>query len=313
MKRIFLYALPALTLLACAGKEPAPQYIKGPDQTYTVPASLPDREGMIVFYRQGGVVENVPSVFANDRIVGSLMPNHFAQTAVCGGTTLVRADSRGKRITTGRTMSLSTLAGQVNYVRVDESADSFTLVQVKPEDAEPALASMRISHVANRNIANCPAPKPVVVAAAMPATPTPGPEAVTREVTLKGDALFTFGRSGRNDMSSAGIAQLDKLINDITSRQQNLKVDRIRVVGHSDRLGKPETNKRLSLARADTVAEYFRSQGVIVPIETVGRGAEDPVTTNCKGKKRSARLVACLQADRRVTIDLIGLVVDAAP
>lgn len=311
MKRIFIYALPALTLLACASKEPAPQYAKGPDTTYAVPASLPDRQGMIVFYRQGGVAENVPSVFANDRIVGSLRPNHFAKTPVCGGTTLVRADSRGKRINTGRTMSLATLAGQVNYVRVDESADSFTLVQVKPEDAEPVLASMQISHVANRNIVNCPAPAPVVAAASPAASPSRS-EPVTREVNLKGDALFTFGRSGRNNMSSAGIAQLDKLINDIKNQKQSLKVDRIRVVGHTDRLGKPEANKRLSLARADTVAEYFRSQGVVVPIETVGRGAEDPVTTNCKGKKRSARLVACLQADRRVTIDLIGLVVDPA-
>lgn len=320
MKKVIACGLAAV-LAGCSGQAPAdrqPLQSPSPPQTYAAPTSFPDRQGMVVFYRQGGLEESMPTVFADNHIVGSLLPNHFAQTPVCSGTTLLRADSRSKRLNTGRTLSLVTRAGQVSYVRVDEGVDGFTLVQVAPDVAEAIVAPMIVSHVANRHTANCPAPAPVaaVVGAASVAVPVVAArpaESVTREVNLKSDALFGFGRSGRNDISSTGITQLNKLITDIRDTRQGLKVERIRVVGHTDRLGKPESNKRLSLARADTVAEYILSHGLIIPIETIGRGSEDPVTRGCKGKKRTAKLVACLQPDRRVTIDLIGLVVDPAP
>lgn len=300
------------SLAACASKPPVPQYLKGPDQPYNTPTTFPERQGMVVFYRQGGLEGKTPAVFANDRIVGSLLPNHYAQSNVCAGTVAMRADVRGDNNSTGRTLSLTVMPSQVAYLRIDETPKGFTMLQVQPEAATKQLEEMSPSHIVNRNHEDCPAPPPVIEVAPAPA-PVIKSEPITRQVNLKGDALFTFGRSGRNDISTAGINQLDQLIADIKSQKQGLKVERIRIVGHTDRLGKAEANKRLSLARADTVAEYFRSQGLFMPIETVGRGSEDPVTANCKGNKRSPKLVACLQPDRRVTIDLIGLVVDKAP
>jgi hypothetical protein len=35
-------------------------------------------------------------------------------------------------------------------------------------------------------------------------------------------------------------------------------------------------------------------------------GAREPVTMNCKGTGRTPELIACLQPDRRVVVDIIG-------
>ena len=35
-------------------------------------------------------------------------------------------------------------------------------------------------------------------------------------------------------------------------------------------------------------------------------GEREPVTTDCKGEARTTALIACLQPDRRVTVDILG-------
>jgi OOP family OmpA-OmpF porin len=84
----------------------------------------------------------------------------------------------------------------------------------------------------------------------------------------------------------------------------------ISVEGHTDRLGTTAYNDRLSQRRAEAVKDYLVSADGIEGsrINAVAKGESDPVTKaeDCKGSKPSARLIACLQPDRRVEIEVTG-------
>jgi len=43
-----------------------------------------------------------------------------------------------------------------------------------------------------------------------------------------------------------------------------------------------------------------------MPMQVRSMGDREPVTTGCKGNARSPALVACLQPDRRVVVDILG-------
>jgi outer membrane protein OmpA-like peptidoglycan-associated protein len=58
------------------------------------------------------------------------------------------------------------------------------------------------------------------------------------------------------------------------------KPARITLVGHTDVRGSAETNMSLSTARADAVAQFLKENGVDASVETVGKGANDPIKLN---------------------------------
>jgi OOP family OmpA-OmpF porin len=84
----------------------------------------------------------------------------------------------------------------------------------------------------------------------------------------------------------------------------------VTVEGHTDRLGTPDYNQRLSQERADAVKAYLVSTGKVDPmkITAVGKGESNPVTSPeaCRGAAATAALIACLQPDRRVEIEVSG-------
>ncbi|MCY1370438.1 Outer membrane protein A [compost metagenome] len=82
------------------------------------------------------------------------------------------------------------------------------------------------------------------------------------------------------------------------------------VEGHTDRLGSDSYNQKLSEERATAVKNYLVTSGKLdgSKISAVGKGETMPVTKpgDCKGTKRTAALVACLQPDRRVDVEVTG-------
>jgi len=123
--------------------------------------------------------------------------------------------------------------------------------------------------------------------------------------TLESDALFVFGESGLADILPAGQDRIRALAQ---SLQAYRSIDRIRIVGHTDRIGSDAVNDRLSLARAVTVKEKLQELGVKAAVfEIEGVGKREPVTTGCGSKLARAALIACLQPDRRVTIEVTGI------
>lgn len=123
---------------------------------------------------------------------------------------------------------------------------------------------------------------------------------------LAADALFAFDQGGLEGLLPAGRAKLDELAARL--QQTYITVDRIRLAGHTDRLGSESYNLRLSERRAWTVKQYLQDRGVNAPIQAEGRGESQPLssTAACKGERATRELVACLQPDRRVGVEITG-------
>lgn len=144
-----------------------------------------------------------------------------------------------------------------------------------------------------------PEPAPVIVAAPVE-PPAPPPRS---RVSFSAESLFNFDQS---NVQPEGRAALDKFANDLSGAQY----DTISVEGHTDRLGKPAYNQKLSQERANAVKDHLVTTGRIDPakITATGKGESTPVTQpgDCKGARKTAALVTCLQPDRRVEIEVTG-------
>ena len=147
-----------------------------------------------------------------------------------------------------------------------------------------------------------PVPSAVVVAAAPPAPVPPPPP---RRVSFSADTLFGFDRS---EIRPQGKVALDQFAHELGDTQ----VDAITVEGHTDRLGSQAYNQKLSVRRAEAVKSYLVANGGVdaARISAVGMGESQPVTKaeDCRGTRPNAKLVACLQPDRRVDVEVSGTV-----
>ena len=150
------------------------------------------------------------------------------------------------------------------------------------------------------------APRVVPVAAPVVAAPVPKSVPVIvpvapQKMRFSADALFGFdkaivGPKGKQALDEASI------------RIQGLDGEKIRIVGHADRLGSSSYNQKLSIQRAYAVRDYLAFKGVPRErMEALGVGETDPVTKpqDCVGGQ-SAKLIACLQPDRRVEVEVQG-------
>lgn len=127
--------------------------------------------------------------------------------------------------------------------------------------------------------------------------------AQTQSIEIGSDALFSFAGSKLKDLNAAGIRSLDELINKINS--DYIDVESIHIVGHTDRIGSAEANYKLSLARANTVAEYLSNKGILRHIITTeGRGLTEPVTDCGMSKVLTSELIECLKPNRRVVLEI---------
>ncbi len=118
-------------------------------------------------------------------------------------------------------------------------------------------------------------------------------------VTRKGDSIIlnmpgniTF-KSGSADLN----AQFFKVLTSIGLVLKEYDSTLVLVVGHTDSVGSEQSNSLLSDRRANAVAEYLGSQGIISKrIMTAGYGESQPVANNNTAAGR--------QLNRRVEITL---------
>lgn len=215
-----------------------------------------------------------------------------ARTVACGEVRLVRA-GHAEQQTGWR---------QAN-AHVQMAEDAVRRASVEAANCQPALAA---------------AAKPAVVAAAVPAVPVPGavmaPAAAAalqqpagRETfTVLADALFKFDKSGRDEMLPGGMQRLAQ----VAERLKRYRtIQSLTVVGYTDRIGGDEYNEKLAMSRAQTVKAYLESLGVkAVNVQVKGQGKREPLTASACSDKQLGReeLVQCLQADRRVMIEVVG-------
>jgi OOP family OmpA-OmpF porin len=147
------------------------------------------------------------------------------------------------------------------------------------------------------------APEPVVKQVAVAAPPTAPMPATPKRVSYSAESMFSFDRAV---LRPEGKAALDKFALEL----RDTTFDSISVEGFTDRLGSADYNQRLSQERADVVKAYLVETGNVdaSKVRAVGKGEATPLTQpdDCKGKAATARLIACLQPDRRVEIEVAG-------
>ena len=138
-------------------------------------------------------------------------------------------------------------------------------------------------------------------AAAPGAAAAPTPKPAAQKVTLAADTLFDFDKATLRPEGQ-------KALDDLMGKIKGITLEVIIAVGHADRLGSDAYNQKLSERRAASVKSYLVSKGVEANrVYTEGKGEKQPVTKadQCKGSKSKA-VIACLQPDRRVEIEVIG-------
>ncbi len=170
------------------------------------------------------------------------------------------------------------LTFSVNYA-FDKPARERSVVAAAP----PPVAAAPVAHIAP------PAPPAPV------AVPAPAPR--FERYTLSATELFGFD-SAQLQMPQP---KLDEIAAALTA---NREVSNVVITGYTDRLGSEKYNQALSERRAIAVKDYLTTKGLdATRLNTVGKGESNPVVV-CTEKKM-AKLVECLEPDRRVEVEQI--------
>ena len=167
-----------------------------------------------------------------------------------------------------------------------------------PPASTPECDPNYVAYVAPPVVKSAAVPPPAQVAAL---TPPPASRPVAEKLTLDADTLFDFDKAA---LRPAGRDALDSFV----SKLRDVSPETIMAIGHTDRIGTERYNQRLSEQRVASVKAYMVSKGVEPSrVYTEGKGETQPVTKagDCAGPK-SAKVIACLQPDRRVDIEVIG-------
>ncbi len=173
----------------------------------------------------------------------------------------------------------------------------------RSSDWTPARAAEFCDPVAP--MAEIPAPSVVAVAPSQTPAPAPAPapvKVVLSSVNLSADTLFAFDKSVLKPEGK-------RLLDDFARQLDGAQYDAILVAGHTDRLGSNDYNQKLSERRADAVKEHLAGRNIPPGrIRTEGKGESQPMTLpgDCQGAQ-SVKVVACLQPDRRVHVEVTAV------
>ena len=127
----------------------------------------------------------------------------------------------------------------------------------------------------------------------------------TETIQLSADALFKFDKAGINDLLPKGKSELDDVI--VKLKNNYVTVKQIDITGHTDRLGSEQYNLKLGMERAETIRNYLINNGINAVLNVSSQGESQPITTSCTDKNGREALKACLQPDRRVNLEIIGI------
>ncbi len=98
------------------------------------------------------------------------------------------------------------------------------------------------------------------------------------------------------------------MLDDFVTQLNSTQYEQIEVTGHADRIGNAAYNQKLSERRATAVKGYLVDKNVPENrITASGKGETEPMTAKgeCVGNG-GAKVIACLQPDRRVDIEMKG-------
>ena len=129
----------------------------------------------------------------------------------------------------------------------------------------------------------------------------PAPAAVYEKVAFEANVLFDSDKSALN---AAGRSTLDAFVGKI----RGLDTQSVMAIGYADRMGSDASNQVLSEERVNSVKSYLVAKGIPADrVRTRAWGETRPSTAAAECKDgNNPRNVACMQADRRVFIEISG-------
>lgn len=270
-------------------------------QTYSAAKPVAATLSRLTIYRPAndGGAEAV-SVYINGAYHASLVKRGYTEVCLKPGSTDigVRRVETSEEVRNRINVSRVTLAnGQQQFLRVSDQAGTEPVVQTitaAQANAELAQARQQIHTVSRASsVVSCEVPPAVVVAPAAP-----------QVISLASDALFPFGKSGLNDMLQAGRVALDGVVERVKTEYST--IDNIRVIGHSDPIGRPVDKQIISSQRAQTVRDYLSSRGLqSTQILSVGRADSELAVPGC-GNRPTPASIQCNAPNRRVAIEISG-------
>lgn len=111
-------------------------------------------------------------------------------------------------------------------------------------------------------------------------------------LSMGGKVLFGFGEDKLGPTEVETVAHIARLLHKV-------ELNRLRVEGHTDNVGEPALNMRLSTRRAEVVAQEFSTHGIpAANIQARGLGMTRPVADNATEAGRAQ--------NRRVTVIVLS-------
>lgn len=132
----------------------------------------------------------------------------------------------------------------------------------------------------------------IIAQAPAPVAPPPVAAPVSEKVVYDADTFFDFDKT---DIKPDGRTMLDELVRQV----QQLELEVIIAVGHTDSIGSETYNQGLSERRANAVKTYLVNRGIDPNrIYTEGKGESQPVASNATREGRAQ--------NRRVELEVVG-------
>jgi OOP family OmpA-OmpF porin len=297
----------------------APDVLEPYGASFTSAAPTTSDQAKVLIYRQGPRAKALPAnIYIDKRYHASLLRgaySEFCTSQVQGSLLAVIDDAQKMHIGKhARAESWQFQPGQTLFLKVEETG---LLSQVRPEQALRELATTALQiHTLSRSplVQDCkvlppqvvqalaPAPTPAPVVQATRSEPVPVKPQVPRLYALESDALFDFGKT---QLRAKAYNEIEIMAQKL--RQDFSKVERIRVVGHSDAIGQPAANIKLSLARAQVVADQLKERGIrpTKGFQIEGEGQRQLIKVNC-GNAATPVNKLCHAPNRRVDIVVTG-------
>lgn len=297
----------------------APDVLEPFGAFFTSDASTTADQAKVLIYRQGPRVKALPvNIYIDKRYHASLLRGGYSEfcTSLGQGSLLAVIDDAQKmhmgKYAPAKNWTFQT--GQTLFLKVEETGQ---LSEVRPDQALRDLSTTALqTHTISRSplVQDCKtwplqpvqAVAPVQATAAQVQTirsePVPMKPQVPRLYALESDALFDFGKT---QLRAKAYNEIEIMAQKL--RQDFSEVERIRVVGHSDAIGQPAANIKLSLARAQVVADQLKERGIRPSkgYQIEGEGPRQLVKVNCGNSATPANKL-CHAPNRRVDIVVTG-------
>lgn len=254
---------------------------------------------------QGQGDEQSYNVFINDAYVSGLLSGQTVTVSVCPGDNRLRVERDRPSAATRliqQTLNLRLAAQESALVSISEgSAQSLALAR---KDNSTTTGSTSLLHTISRLQPVC---APVVPAPAALPAPAPVPVVVPAPLPVPDRVLtyrFTFMTNSHQIYLPQDKIDLDKLARDL--RQDAAQINLVKVIGHADPMGSPQSNLPLSQRRANqVVAELIRRNVGGVRLQAYGVGDQMPLVANCAEiSSNKLQQIDCNRVNRRVVVEI---------